>query len=96
MVSRSTPVVQRSAIVIRVLLPSSGVHHKNKNCESNQVISKVQHVLRIARNSHQLFPRSLTLTVPSLMKKSKLRKGNGGWGDMRDHELCLNMTLATR
>ncbi|XP_017008871.2 alpha-1,6-mannosyl-glycoprotein 2-beta-N-acetylglucosaminyltransferase isoform X1 [Drosophila takahashii] len=73
-----------------------GVHHKNKNCESNQVISKVQHVLRIARNSHQLFPRSLTLTVPSLMKKSKLRKGNGGWGDLRDHELCLNMTLATR
>ncbi|XP_023036388.1 alpha-1,6-mannosyl-glycoprotein 2-beta-N-acetylglucosaminyltransferase isoform X4 [Drosophila willistoni] len=73
-----------------------GVHHKNKNCESNQVISKVQHVLRIARNSHQLFPRSLTLTVPSLVKKSKLRKGNGGWGDLRDHELCLNMTLATR
>ncbi|SPP80936.1 alpha-1,6-mannosyl-glycoprotein 2-beta-N-acetylglucosaminyltransferase isoform X1 [Drosophila guanche] len=73
-----------------------GVHHKNKNCESNQVISKVQHVLRIARTSHQLFPRSLTLTVPSLSKKTKLRKGNGGWGDLRDHELCLNMTLATR
>ncbi|XP_022217431.1 alpha-1,6-mannosyl-glycoprotein 2-beta-N-acetylglucosaminyltransferase isoform X4 [Drosophila obscura] len=73
-----------------------GVHHKNKNCESNQVISKVQHVLRIARNSHQLFPRSLTLTVPSLSKKTKLRKGNGGWGDLRDHELCLNMTLSTR
>ncbi|KAH8383288.1 hypothetical protein KR009_007721, partial [Drosophila setifemur] len=73
-----------------------GVHHKNKNCESNQVISKVQHVLRIARNSHQLFPRSLTLTVPSLIKKSKLRKGNGGWGDLRDHELCLNMSLSTR
>ncbi|KAH8408015.1 hypothetical protein KR222_011106, partial [Zaprionus bogoriensis] len=73
-----------------------GVHHKNKNCESNQVISKVQHVLRIARNSHQLFPRSLMMTVPSLLKKSKLRKGNGGWGDRRDHELCLNMTLPTR
>ncbi|EDW58385.1 alpha-1,6-mannosyl-glycoprotein 2-beta-N-acetylglucosaminyltransferase isoform X1 [Drosophila virilis] len=73
-----------------------GVHHKNKNCESNQVISKVQHVLRIARNSHQLFPRSLMMTVPSLIKKSKLRKGNGGWGDLRDHELCLNMSLPTR
>ncbi|XP_017967643.1 alpha-1,6-mannosyl-glycoprotein 2-beta-N-acetylglucosaminyltransferase isoform X1 [Drosophila navojoa] len=73
-----------------------GVHHKNKNCESNQVISKVQHVLRIARNSHQLFPRSLIMTVPSLIKKSKLRKGNGGWGDLRDHDLCLNMTLPTR
>ncbi|KRG02374.1 alpha-1,6-mannosyl-glycoprotein 2-beta-N-acetylglucosaminyltransferase isoform X2 [Drosophila mojavensis] len=73
-----------------------GVHHKNKNCESNQVISKVQHVLRIARNSHQLFPRSLMMTVPSLIKKSKLRKGNGGWGDLRDHDLCLNMTMPTR
>ncbi|XP_032596069.1 alpha-1,6-mannosyl-glycoprotein 2-beta-N-acetylglucosaminyltransferase isoform X2 [Drosophila grimshawi] len=73
-----------------------GVHHKNKNCESNQVISKVQHVLRIARTSNQLFPRSLMMTVPSLIKKSKLRKGNGGWGDLRDHELCLNMTLPTR
>ncbi|XP_023166387.2 alpha-1,6-mannosyl-glycoprotein 2-beta-N-acetylglucosaminyltransferase isoform X1 [Drosophila hydei] len=73
-----------------------GVHHKNNNCESNQVISKVQHVLRIARNSHQLFPRSLMMTVPSLIKKSKLRKGNGGWGDLRDHELCLNMTLPRR
>ncbi|XP_034112769.1 alpha-1,6-mannosyl-glycoprotein 2-beta-N-acetylglucosaminyltransferase isoform X2 [Drosophila sulfurigaster albostrigata] len=73
-----------------------GVHHKNKNCESNQVISKVQHVLRIARNSHQLFPRSIMMTVPSLLKKSKLRKGNGGWGDLRDHELCMNMTLPTR
>lgn len=84
------------ADIFLLLLPHSGVHHKNKNCESNQVISKVQHVLRIARNSHQLFPRSLMMTVPSLLKKSKLRKGNGGWGDRRDHQLCLNMTLPTR
>lgn len=74
----------------------SGVHHKKKNCESNQVISKVQQVLRIARKSGQIFPKSLTLTVASLIKKTKLRKGNGGWGDQRDHELCMNMTLITR
>ncbi|XP_037955796.1 alpha-1,6-mannosyl-glycoprotein 2-beta-N-acetylglucosaminyltransferase isoform X2 [Teleopsis dalmanni] len=73
-----------------------GVHHKKKNCEANQVISKVQQVLRIARKSGQMFPRSLTLTVASLVKKTKLRKGNGGWGDKRDHELCLNMSLPTR
>ncbi|XP_065372320.1 alpha-1,6-mannosyl-glycoprotein 2-beta-N-acetylglucosaminyltransferase isoform X1 [Calliphora vicina] len=73
-----------------------GVHHKKKNCESNQVISKVQQVLRIARKSGQIFPKSLTLTVASLIKKTKLRKGNGGWGDRRDHELCMNMTLITR
>ncbi|CAD7084104.1 unnamed protein product [Hermetia illucens] len=73
-----------------------GVHHKKKNCESNQVISKVQQVLRIAKSSGQLFPRSLTLTVASLIKKMKLRKGNGGWGDKRDHNLCLNMTLSVK
>ncbi|XP_004534142.1 alpha-1,6-mannosyl-glycoprotein 2-beta-N-acetylglucosaminyltransferase isoform X3 [Ceratitis capitata] len=69
-----------------------GVHHKKKNCESNQVIAKVQQVLRIARKSKQLFPRSLSLTAASLVKKTKLRKGNGGWGDRRDHQLCMNMT----
>lgn len=73
----------------------SGVHHKKKNCESNQVISKVQQVLRIATKSHQLYPKSLTLTVASVVKKSKLRKGNGGWSDVRDHNLCLNVTWAS-
>ncbi|XP_055373788.1 alpha-1,6-mannosyl-glycoprotein 2-beta-N-acetylglucosaminyltransferase isoform X3 [Condylostylus longicornis] len=73
-----------------------GVHHKKKNCESNQVISKVQQVLRIAKNSGQMFPKSLTLTVASLIKRTKLRKGNGGWGDERDHELCLNFTRVNR
>lgn len=73
----------------------SGVHHKKKNCESNQVISKVQQVLRIATKSHQLYPKTLTLTVASVVKKSKLRKGNGGWSDVRDHNLCMNVTWAS-
>lgn len=73
----------------------SGVHHKKKNCESNQVISKVQQVLRVAAKSHQLYPKMLTLTVASVIKKSKLRKGNGGWSDVRDHNLCLNVTWAS-
>ena len=52
--------------------------------------------MRIAKNSGQMFPKSLTLTVASLIKRTKLRKGNGGWGDKRDHNLCINMTLANR
>ncbi|KAG4067969.1 hypothetical protein HA402_010655 [Bradysia odoriphaga] len=72
-----------------------GVHHRKRNCESNQVISKVQQVLKIATRSGQLFPKSLTLTVASILKKTKSRKGNGGWGDRRDHTLCLNMTIST-
>lgn len=73
-----------------------GVHHKKSNCESNQVISKVQQVLRVARRSRQLYPKSISLTVASVIKKTKLRKGNGGWGDQRDHQLCFNMTLIGR
>lgn len=73
----------------------SGVHHKKKNCESNEVISKVQQVLRVAINSKQLYPKGLTLAMASIVKKSKLRKGNGGWGDQRDHNLCLNFTRSS-
>ncbi|XP_055593056.1 uncharacterized protein LOC129744513 isoform X1 [Uranotaenia lowii] len=73
-----------------------GVHHKKSNCESNQVISKVQQVLRVARRSHQLYPKSISLMVASVIKKTKLRKGNGGWGDQRDHQLCFNITLIGR
>lgn len=68
----------------------SGVHHKKNNCESISVIAKVQHVLKSARG--HMFPSQLTLTVAGVAKKTKLRKGNGGWGDLRDHELCWNMT----
>lgn len=73
-----------------------GVHHKKNNCESNQVISKVQQVINVATKAGQLFPKNLVLTVASVVKKQKIRKGNGGWGDLRDHLLCLNMTLGVR
>lgn len=35
----------------------------------------------------------LTMVESAVKKKVKLKKGNGGWGDKRDHSLCLNMTL---
>ncbi|XP_071054481.1 alpha-1,6-mannosyl-glycoprotein 2-beta-N-acetylglucosaminyltransferase isoform X2 [Onthophagus taurus] len=67
-----------------------GVHHKKNNCESTGVISKVQKVLKSAKN--HLFPSYLTLTYVTPLKKTKIRKGNGGWGDRRDHMLCIGMT----
>ncbi|XP_019880285.1 alpha-1,6-mannosyl-glycoprotein 2-beta-N-acetylglucosaminyltransferase isoform X2 [Aethina tumida] len=68
-----------------------GVHHKKNNCESTAVISKVQQVLKTAKK--HLYPDYLTLTYTTLLKKAKLRKGNGGWGDHRDHKLCMSMTI---
>lgn len=70
----------------------SGVHHKKTNCESTTVISKVQQLLKSARK--HMYPSYLTLTYATLLKKTKLRKGNGGWGDHRDHMLCIGMTLS--
>lgn len=78
-------------------LSFSGVHHKKKNCESNQVISKVQTVLQVVTRSGQLYPKSLKVVMASVQNKNtKLRKGNGGWGDKRDHTHCMNMTLTSR
>uniref|UniRef100_A0A6M2DRR2 Alpha-1,6-mannosyl-glycoprotein 2-beta-N-acetylglucosaminyltransferase n=1 Tax=Xenopsylla cheopis TaxID=163159 RepID=A0A6M2DRR2_XENCH len=71
-----------------------GVHHKKKNCESAAMISKVQQVLKTSEK--YLFPSKLSLVMASPLKKQKLRKGNGGWGDIRDHSLCYNMTSRLR
>ncbi|KAK9723180.1 N-acetylglucosaminyltransferase II (MGAT2) [Popillia japonica] len=68
-----------------------GVHHKKNNCESTGVIAKVQKVLKSAQK--HLYPSYLTLTYVSPLKKTKIRKGNGGWGDRRDHMLCIGMTM---
>lgn len=56
----------------------------------------MQQVISIASKAGQMFPKSISLTMPSVTKKTKLRKGNGGWGDKRDHQLCMNMTYISR
>jgi len=69
-----------------------GVHHKKADCDSNVVIQKVKTILKTAKN--YLFPPRLSVMRTVLKKKLKLKKGNGGWGDRRDHALCMNMTIA--
>ena len=41
-----------------------------------------------------LFLRSLQFTIVGLRKKIKEKKPNGGWGDHRDHQLCMNFTMS--
>jgi len=69
-----------------------GVHHKKANCDSNTGLEKVKSIIKSAKN--YLFPPSLQYTVTGLRKKLKEKKPNGGWGDHRDHQLCINFTLA--
>jgi len=68
-----------------------GVHHKKSDCDSSAALDKVTAIIRSALP--YFFPQRLTLVKTLVRKKVKLKKGNGGWGDKRDHQLCHNMTL---
>lgn len=74
------------------------MHHKlTTNCDSSQLITKVQHVIESAAKSGQLFPKNLKLTRTfDDDQVSDTLRANGGWADLRDILLCLNMTLAVR
>lgn len=67
-----------------------GVHHKKSDCETSKVLLKVKSILGSA--AEFLFPERLAVVKSTSRKKIKLKKGNGGWGDKRDHALCLNMS----
>ncbi|XP_050420996.1 alpha-1,6-mannosyl-glycoprotein 2-beta-N-acetylglucosaminyltransferase isoform X2 [Adelges cooleyi] len=64
-----------------------GVHHK-KSCFDMALIVKVQKLLNSV--TKYLFPKKLEVSYGPV-KKKVLRKGNGGWGDVRDHKLCLRL-----
>ena len=70
------------------ILPCSGTHH-HKSCNEVEQARSAKQKLQ-AQSSH-LFPGSLSLdsgTYPTASRKSI--KNYGGWGDIRDHELCLS------
>jgi len=70
-----------------------GVHHKKSHCDSDAVIDKLQTILKTA--SPYFFPDSVSVSRLNTRKKIKLKKANGGWGDKRDHWLCMNFTLSS-
>lgn len=73
----------------------SGMHH-NSNCDSNDssdVIMRVQYVIESASVAKKLFPKKLkVIKVLDENEASDNLNPNGGWSDLRDHVLCLNMT----
>lgn len=64
-----------------------GVHHKGKNCKPEEKKQTVQKM--IDNNKHHLFPNTVKIGSYSGLK---LRdpKPNGGWGDLRDRQMCLS------
>lgn len=71
------------------------MHKKSKNCDPKAKVKEVES--QLANNHKHLYPNMVLMAGDSRLK---LRdpKPNGGWGDIRDHSLCLryfNMTAAT-
>jgi len=65
-----------------------GVHtHK---CSSQNTANKIKEIFQKAQSS--FFPEKMQLTE-NLSRVPKISKPNGGWGDKRDHQLCLLNTF---
>ncbi|NP_001077344.1 alpha-1,6-mannosyl-glycoprotein 2-beta-N-acetylglucosaminyltransferase [Danio rerio] len=66
-----------------------GMHHKKSACMPSGQKTKIENVLQNSGN--QLFPKQLLITkrLPASGAKGVApHVKNGGWGDIRDHELC--------
>lgn len=84
----SSPLTAMVAVAPRVFhIGECGVHHRGKDCSSDKVVHKVVRVLTSSKI--YLFPPHLTVRQ-SFRKPFKAPKGNGGWGDLRDHNLCFS------
>ncbi len=67
----------------------SGVHHKGKKCNSSDKVNHIEGLLNT--NRAKLYPQTLTIAgYPRAPTKTP--KPNGGWGDIRDHNLCESFT----
>lgn len=66
-----------------------GMHHKKATCMPSTQKRKIESILQSSTN--QLFPKNLLITkrlpAPGAGGIAPHVK-NGGWGDIRDHELC--------
>ncbi|QQP51257.1 Uncharacterized protein FKW44_012567, partial [Caligus rogercresseyi] len=67
-----------------------GIHHKKSNCEASNVVKKVNDILSKAKK--YLFPEAGGCLRGPKWEAPKIRKGNGGWGDLRDQKLCLDLS----
>lgn len=65
----------------------SGTHHKSENCQPTDIVGQINALLT---NEHKfLFPEMLVFEGAD-PTGSQVPKPNGGWGDTRDHELCMS------
>ena len=63
----------------------SGTHHKKQNCDTFDLI--YQYKFFYKKYSNKFFPKKMRFNSFQGFNILKIKK-NGGWGDIRDHELC--------
>ncbi|XP_041374168.1 alpha-1,6-mannosyl-glycoprotein 2-beta-N-acetylglucosaminyltransferase-like [Gigantopelta aegis] len=62
--------------------------HQNSNCKTADVVNNVQGIL--SRNRNYLFPEHVYIHQ-SFALRTYPAVHNGGWADIRDHEMCLRI-----
>nr|XP_012311694.1 alpha-1,6-mannosyl-glycoprotein 2-beta-N-acetylglucosaminyltransferase [Aotus nancymaae] len=62
-----------------------GMHHK-KTCRPSTQSAQIESLLN--NNKEYMFPETLTISEKFTMVAISPPRKNGGWGDIRDHELC--------
>lgn len=67
-------------------------HHSTKDCAADEKVYDVMKRLKTAKKNHQFYPLSLKLGYVHESQSSSTLTPNGGWGDQRDRNLCLNIT----
>jgi len=73
------------------ILPYSGTHQRNHgatNCNWNEGVVRVKGYINA--NQGHYFPAELSLSQGGSRGSQSRTRGFGGWGDPRDHELCLS------
>ncbi|XP_070541008.1 alpha-1,6-mannosyl-glycoprotein 2-beta-N-acetylglucosaminyltransferase-like [Ptychodera flava] len=65
-----------------------GIHHNGKQCNVAEKVKHIESVLEV--NKQHLFPNELKLGQKTRTLSAKPSKPNGGWGDIRDHALCMS------
>lgn len=74
-------------------LGTCGLHHRNSNCDINMVLDRTKEI--IEQSNEVLNPSILKVELTQPWIQGYIGQPNGGWGDKRDHDLCLNFTIST-
>lgn len=71
----------------------SGLHHKKNNCDSSEMLTKLQSTLESYHADALFYPKSLTFISDNSAEFAFNPTPNGGWADLRDVILCETACL---